>query len=77
MADFLSQDEIDSLMDISASGGDIENVKTTQSVEYVAYNFNRPNRISSEHIRTVTYLHDKMLRDLSGDLSSVIKKWLI
>jgi flagellar motor switch protein FliM len=74
MADFLSQDEIDSLMDISAQGGDIENIQTTKSVEYVAYNFKRPNRISSEHIRTVTYLHDKMLRDLSGDLSSVIKK---
>ncbi len=74
MADFLSQDEIDSLMDISAEGGDIENIKTTQSVEYVAYNFKRPNRISSEYIRTISYLHDKMLRELSGDLSSTIKK---
>jgi flagellar motor switch protein FliM len=74
VADFLSQEEIDSLMDINAGGGDIDSHIDLKSVEYVAFNFKRPNRISSDQVRTINYLHDKILRDLSSNFSSKIKK---
>ncbi len=74
MAEFLSQEEIDSLMDIKADGEDFDSIQTTKTVDYTTYNFKKPNLISSESIRTISQLHDKVLRDLANDLSSVIKK---
>lgn len=74
MAEFLSQDEIDSLMDIGAEADEPRKVESIESVDFATYNFKRPNRMSSETIRSISFLHDKVLRDIAGDLSGVIKK---
>jgi len=73
MGDFLSQEEIDALLDIAESGEDLE-TEDTKRINYIEYNFKRPNRVSSEHIRTISYIHEKMLRKLSTESSGLIRK---
>ena len=78
MAEFLSQDEIDALLDIAEQGEDIE-VQEEETViskekNYSIYDFKKPNRISNEQFKAFSTLHDKMLRDLITDLSAMLRK---
>ncbi len=78
MAEFLSQDEIDALLDIAEAGEEIEEKVEEQIVSkeknYSIYDFKKPNRISSEQFKAFSTLHDKMLRDLITDLSAMLRK---
>ena len=78
MAEFLSQDEIDALLDIAEQGEDIEKDSEEQSISkeknYSIYDFKKPNRISNEQFKAFSTLHDKMLRDLTTDLSAMLRK---
>ena len=78
MAEFLSQDEIDALLDIADAGEEIEAVADEQIVSkeknYSIYDFKKPNRISNEQFKAFSTLHDKMLRDLITDLSAMLRK---
>ena len=77
MAEFLSQDEIDALLDIAEQGEDIETpIERVISKEknYSIYDFKKPNRISPEQLKAFSAMHDKMLRDFINDLSSMLRK---
>ncbi len=78
MAEFLSQDEIDALLDIAEQGEDIDNAQDEKAVSkeknYSIYDFKKPNRISNEQFKAFSSLHDKMLRNLTTDLSAMLRK---
>lgn len=78
MADILSQEEIDSLLDIIEDGNDIvedgndyDNLLPQRQI--TLYDFKRPNRVSREQIRTLRGIHYKMTIDLSVKLSQVLE----
>lgn len=79
MAEFLSQDEIDALLDIAEQGEDIDNSGPVENIiskekNYSIYDFKKPNRISSEQFKAFSTMHDKMIRDFVNDLSSMLRK---
>lgn len=77
MAEFLSQDGIDALLDIAEQGEDIESpIEKVVSKEknYSIYDFKKPNRITMEQLKAFSTMHDKMLRDFINDLSSMLRK---
>ncbi len=78
MAEFLSQDEIDALLDIAEAGEEIDVADDEQIISkeknYSIYDFKKPNRISNEQFKAFSTLHDKMLRDLITDLSAMLRK---
>ncbi len=78
MAEFLSQDEIDALLDIAEQGEDIDTSTQKQVVSdkknYSIYDFKKPNRITSEQFKAFSTMHDKMLREFINDLSAMLRK---
>ena len=79
MAEFLSQDEIDALLDIAEDGDSLDAVEEddlslTKEKSYTIYDFKKPNRISSEQMKAFNALHDKMLRSMITDLSAMLRK---
>ena len=79
MAEFLSQDEIDALLDIAETGEDIDNIPeetgtVSKEKNYSIYDFKKPNRITNEQFKAFSTLHDKMLRDLITDISAMLRK---
>ena len=79
MAEFLSQDEIDALLDIAEDGEDLDAVEEesaafTKEKSYTIYDFKKPNRISTDQMKAFNALHDKMLRAMTTDLSAMLRK---
>ncbi|NLO17332.1 MAG: flagellar motor switch protein FliM [Arcobacter butzleri] len=77
MAEFLSQDEIDALLDIAEQGEELpeaEKVLLPKEKNYSIYDFKKPNRISNDQFKAFNNLHDKMLRDLVTDVSAMLRK---
>ena len=78
MAEFLSQDEIDALLDIAEQGEDIDNSPIEKVISkeknYSIYDFKKPNRITTEQFKAFSTIHDKMLRDFITDLSAMLRK---
>lgn len=79
MAEFLSQDEIDALLDIADEDGGLEDLPIetgnhAKDKSYAIYDFKKPNRISGEQFKAFSAMHDKMLRDFITDLSSMLRK---
>ena len=79
MADILSQDEIDALLEVV--DGDEENIAVDvglpapeqESRQVMLYDFKRPNRVSKEQLRAIKGIHDKMSRNLSSQISTVMR----
>jgi len=79
MAEFLSQDEIDALLDIAEQGDDFDGTNpldkfTAKEKNYTTYDFKKPNRVTLEQLKALTTMHDKMLREFTNDLSSMLRK---
>ncbi|GGD38636.1 flagellar motor switch protein FliM [Malaciobacter pacificus] len=78
MAEFLSQDEIDALLDIAEQGEDIDASPIEKPISkeknYSIYDFKKPNRITPEQFKAFNTMHDKMLRDFITDLSAMLRK---
>ncbi|MEA3353980.1 MAG: flagellar motor switch protein FliM [Campylobacterota bacterium] len=80
MAEFLSQDEIDALLDIAEEDGDLEDIEessaanTAKEKSYAIYDFKKPNRISADQMKAFNALHDKMLRTTISDVSAMLRK---
>ncbi len=74
MADILSQNEIDALLD---GGGDEENNEEVEGADeserIMLYDFKRPNRVSKEQLRAIKAIHDKMSRNLASHISTVMR----
>jgi len=79
MAEFLSQDEIDALLDIADEDGGLEDLPEDTGTQvkdksYAIYDFKKPNRISSDQMKAFSALHDKMLRTTISELSAMLRK---
>jgi len=77
MANILSQDEVDALLDAVERGDLAEDADDQQlgaSHEMVVeYNFRRPNVISREQLRAFNALHEDFARELQGNLSILLR----
>ncbi len=73
MADILSQNEIDALLD-GSDEDQVEKVESEDSGEKIMlYDFKRPNRVSKEQLRAIKGIHDKMSRNLASHISTVMR----
>ena len=76
MADILSQEEIDALLEVVEEDGDTEAVEVGEDGDerqIILYDFKRPNRVSKEQLRAVKGIHDKMARNLAAQISSIMR----
>ena len=75
MADILSQEEIDALLEVVEEEGDTlsSEVESTDTRQVILYDFKRPNRVSKEQLRAVKGIHDKMARNLASQISSIMR----
>ena len=77
MADILSQDEIDALLDVVDDEGDAvleeDDATLLPQRQVTLYDFKRPNRVSKEQLRAFRGIHDKMARSLASQISSIMR----
>jgi len=77
MADILSQEEIDALLDVVEEDGDDVLESTEENLlpqrQVTLYDFKRPNRVSKEQLRAFKGVHDKMSRSLASQISSIMR----
>ncbi|SFV53739.1 Flagellar motor switch protein FliM [hydrothermal vent metagenome] len=77
MADILSQEEIDALLDVVEDDGeevlDSADEPLLPQRQVTLYDFKRPNRVSKEQLRAFRGVHDKMARSLSSQISSIMR----
>ncbi|WP_334081972.1 flagellar motor switch protein FliM, partial [Helicobacter typhlonius] len=76
MADILSQEEIDALLEVVDDDGDasdIDEQDLAHQKQVTLYDFKRPNRVSKEQLRAFKSIHDKMARSLSSQVSAVMR----
>ncbi len=77
MADILSQEEIDALLDVVEDDGDVALESTNDSSssqrQVTLYDFKRPNRVSKEQLRAFRGIHDKLTRSLSSQISAIMR----
>jgi len=78
MAEILSQDEIDALLEV-VEDEDIAPEELEKSSDLLEqrqitlYDFKRPNRVSKEQLRSIRAIHDKMARNLASNISSLMR----
>jgi len=74
MADILSQEEIDALLEVVDDSEEVAiSSKEQSSREIMLYDFKRPNRVSKEQLRSVRSIHDKLARNLASQISTVLR----
>ncbi len=75
MADILSQEEIDALLEVvdDEESADIVADEVIDQRQIILYDFKRPNRVSKEQLRAVKGIHDKMARNLSSQISAIMR----
>lgn len=75
MADILSQEEIDALLEVAddESIAELENNEILPQRQVALYDFKRPNRVSKEQLRAFRGIHDKMARNLSSQISAIMR----
>lgn len=75
MADVMSQDEIDKLLNQLSSGElDAEELQETEEKQIREYDFKRPSKFSKEHLRTLEIIFDHYGRLLSTHLPAYLRK---
>jgi len=77
MADILSQEEIDALLDVVEDEGEDVLESGDDALlpqrQVTLYDFKRPNRVSKEQLRAFRGVHDKMARSLASQISSIMR----
>lgn len=75
MADILSQEEIDSLLNALQTGAvDPEDIKEKEADKKISlYNFKRPNKFSKDQLKTLQFIHDNFARLVSTMLSGKLR----
>lgn len=78
MAEILTQNEIDSLLEALSSGTiDAESVKTEDAKKKVKpYDFRRPSKFAKDQVRTLVMLHENFSRLLTTSLSAYLRTML-
>ncbi len=76
MADILSQEEIDALLEFTEDDSDekssLDGNEIFNHKQVTPYDFKRPNRVSKEQLRTLREIHNKMARNLSSQISTIM-----
>ena len=78
MADILSQEEIDALLEVveeeDITPDELEKASDIlDNRQITLYDFKRPNRVSKEQLRPIRAIHDKMARSLASNISSLMR----
>ena len=77
MADILSQEEIDALMDVIDYEGDDSFDKSEESFDpehkIIRYDFKHSNRLCEEQLHTLHGIHEKMARSLASRISAIMR----
>jgi flagellar motor switch protein FliM len=78
MADILSQEEIDALLEVveeeDIAPDELEKASDIlDNRQITLYDFKRPNRVSKEQLRSIRAIHDKMARSLASNISSLMR----
>jgi len=78
MADILSQEEIDALLEVvedeEIAPDELDKASDIlDNRQITLYDFKRPNRVSKEQLRSIRAIHDKMARSLASDISSLMR----
>ena len=78
MADILSQEEIDALLDVVEDDGNVDSIESIDEHamhqrQVTLYDFKRPKRVSKEQLRAFRGVHDKMARSLASQISSIMR----
>jgi flagellar motor switch protein FliM len=72
MSRFLSQEEIDALL--NTDGSPAKEFRSPAETQKVAtYNFRRPDRVSKEQLRSLHYLHDRFAVNVGTSLSAFLR----
>ncbi len=80
MADLLSQEEVNALLENVASSGDVPEMDTTEyepstyKKKDPQYDFKRPNRLSKDLMQSLHFLHDRYARNFSLTLSGYLRE---
>ena len=75
MADILSQDEIDALLDVVDDPADapVSAKELNDERQIMLYDFKRPNRVSKEQLRAIRGIHDKIARNIASEMSTMLR----
>lgn len=73
MAEVLSQQEIDQLLNKMKTGGEQTSSSVTPEKEAVPFDFRLPNRISKNQLRTIRNIHENFAESLSSFLLSKLQ----
>ncbi|AQW81541.1 flagellar motor switch protein FliM [Campylobacter pinnipediorum] len=77
MADILSQEEIDALLEVVDGDTEPHEIEhssdNSEQKQIIIYDFKRPNRVSKEQLRAIKGIHDKLARNLASQISSVMR----
>ena len=75
MADVMSQEEIDRLLNQISSGEfDMDDMKNQNEKQVKNYDFARPSKFSKEHLRTLEIIFEHYVRLLSTELPAYLRK---
>ena len=80
MADLLTQDEVNALLETVASSGDLAQTEkaefepTSYKKRDPQYDFKRPNRLSKDLLQSLHFLHDRYARNFSLTLSAYLRE---
>lgn len=79
MSEFLSQDEIDALLNIADDGAEALEKTTIKSKikknkKYTIYDFKKPDTITSDQQKAFESLHDKLIKLFTIDFSAMLRK---
>ena len=78
MADILSQEEIDALLEVVEEEDIVPDEldklpDILEQRQVTIYDFKRPNRVSKEQLRSIRAIHDKMARSLASQISAIMR----
>ena len=74
MAEVLSQNEIDSLLEALSSGSlKADELITEEKKQVKPYDFRRPNKFSKDQLRTLVMLHENFARLVTTSLSTYLR----
>jgi len=75
MADILSQDEIDALLDVVDDPAEASEISPAnkEDRQIMLYDFKRPNRVSKEQLRAIRGIHDKVARNIASEMSTMLR----
>lgn len=78
MAEILTQNEIDALLEALSSGAiDAESVKSEEKKKRIkSYDFSRPSKFAKDQIRTLAMLHENFSRLVTSSLSAYLRTML-